>query len=551
MHLSSNKNIGLVLIFAFCLFTSSCTNHSHPDKNIFHYNESSGLASLDPAFAKNKQVMWSVHQIYNTLVEIDSNMQVAPSLAKRWVISSDNLTFTFYLKDSIFFTDDDCFSNAKGRRFTAADVAYSFKRIVDKNTASPGAWIFNNRVDSANGFTALNDSVFQLKLKRPFQSILGILSMQYCSIVPHEAVEKYGVDFRRHPVGTGPFKFVAWEEGQALILKKNENYFEKDTAGKRLPYLDGIKVSFYDSKATEFLEFQQNRLDFIDDIDASFKDEVLTKTGNLKKTWEGKIELQKQPYLNIEYLGILVDGENELVKNSPLRLQKIRQAINYGFDRRKMMLYLRNSIGIAAESGFIPCGLPSFDSVQVKGYQYNVAKAKQLLVEAGYADGKNLPVIKLLTIPIYGDLGSYIANELRQIGINIQVEVIQKSLLLEQTSKSQALFFRGSWIADYPDAENYLSVFYSKNPAPPNYTRYKNAAYDLLYEKALSEKNDSLRYKLYQQMDRLIIADAPIVPLWYDMAIHLVHTNITNFPPNSLNLLELRRTRKEDTNSLN
>ena len=541
--LSSLKYYQLSIILLSIIFFS-CSTHSHPDKKIFHYNESSGLASLDPALAKNKQVMWAVHQLYNTLAEIDSNMQTAPSLAKSWTISNDNLIFTFYLRDSIFFTDDNCFTNGKGRKLTAHDVEYSFKRITDKNTASPGAWIFNNRVDSLNGFTALNDSVFQLKLIRPFQSILGILSMQYCSIVSKEAVEKYGNDFRRHPVGTGPFQFVAWEEGQALILRKNEHYFEKDAGGKSLPYLDGIKVSFYDSKATEFLEFQQNRLDFIDDIDPSFKDEVLTKTGNLKKTWEGKIELQKQPYLNIEYLGILVDEQNELVKYSPLRLQKIRQAINYGFDRRKMMLYLRNSIGIAAESGFIPCGLPSFDSVNVKGYQYNIVKAKQLLAEAGYAEGKNLPAIKLLTIPIYGDLGSYIANELRQIGINIQVEVIQKSLLLEQTSKSQALFFRGSWIADYPDAENYLSVFYSKNPAPPNYTRYKNPAYDLLYEKALSEKNDSLRYKLYQQMDRLIIADAPVVPLWYDMAIHLVHTNIKNFPTNSLNLLELRRAKK-------
>ena len=488
--------------------------------------------------------MWSVHQLYNTLIEIDSTMQMAPSLAKRWDISSDNLLFTFYLRNDVFFADDACFVNNKGRKLTAYDVEYSFKRITDKNTASPGAWIFNNRVDSVNGFTAINDSVFQLKLIRPFQSILGILSMQYCSVIAKEAVEKYKNDFRRHPVGSGPFSFVAWEEGQALVLKKNENYFEKDAAGKRLPYLDGIKVSFYDSKATEFLEFQQNRLDFIDDIDPSFKDEMLTKTGNLKKIWEGKIELQKQPYLNIEYLGILVDEQNELVKKSPLRLQKIRQAINYGFDRRKMMLYLRNSIGIAAESGFVPCGLPSFDSVNVKGYQYNVAKAKQLLAEAGFAEGKNLPEIKLLTIPIYGDLGNYIANELRQVGINIQVEVIQKSLLLEQTSKSQALFFRGSWIADYPDAENYLSVFYSKNPAPPNYTRYKNPNYDLLYERALSEKNDSIRYKLYQQMDKIIIADAPVVPLWYDMAIHLVHTNIKDFPANSLNLLELRRTKK-------
>jgi len=532
------------LVPLWLILFSSCKTHLHPDKRIFHYNESSGLASLDPAFAKNKQVMWAVHQIYNTLIEIDSNMQMQPSLAKHWTISDDNLTFTFHLRNDVFFTDDACFINGKGRKLTAHDVEYSFKRIVDKNTASPGAWIFNNRVDSVEGFKAIDDSTFRLKLTGPFQSILGILSMQYCSIIPKEAVDSYHSDFRRHPVGTGPFSFVAWEEGQALILKKNENYFEKDAKGKSLPYLDGIKVSFYDSKATEFLEFQQNRLDFIDDIDPSFKDEVLTKTGNLKKTWQGKIELHKHPYLNIEYLGILVDAENELVKNSPLRLQKIRQAINYGFNRKKMMLYLRNSIGIAAESGFVPAGLPSFDSIAVKGYHYDVNKAKQLLAEAGFPDGKNLPAIKLLTIPIYGDLGTYIANELLQIGIQVQVEVVQKSLLMEQTSKSQALFFRGSWIADYPDAENYLSVFYGKNPAPPNYTRYKNHDFDVLYQTALAQKNDSLRYKLYQQMDRIVINDAPVVPLWYDMAIHLVHLNIVNFYPNSLNLLELRRVKK-------
>lgn len=531
------------LLLAACSYWVSCKNHQHPGKKIFRYNESSGLASLDPAFAKNKQVMWATHQLYNTLIEIDSNLHMQPSLATRWEISADNLVFTFYLRDDVFFTNDACFKH-KPRKLLAQDVVYSFNRIIDKSTASPGAWIFNNRVDSIEPFKAINDSTFQLKLQRPFQSILGILSMQYCSVVAREAVEMYGNEFRRHPVGTGPFSFVAWEEEQALILKKNEQYFEKDAEGNRLPYLDGIKVSFYDSKATEFLEFRQNRLDFIDDIDPSFKDEVLTRTGNLKQAWQDKIKLQKHPYLNIEYLGILVDKDNELVKNSPLRLQKIRQAINYGFNRKKMMLYLRNSIGTAAESGFVPAGLPSFDSVAVPGYHYDPAKAKQLLAEAGYPGGKDLPAIKLLTIPIYGDLGTYIANELMQVGIKVQVEVIQKSLLMEQTSKSQAPFFRGSWIADYPDAENYLSVFYGKNPAPPNYTRYSNPAFDRLYETALSEKNDSARYRLYQQMDRMVIADAPVVPLWYDMAIHLVHKNIQQFYPNSLNLLELRRVKK-------
>ncbi|MFT3911628.1 MAG: ABC transporter substrate-binding protein [Ferruginibacter sp.] len=532
-----------ILLSSLAALFFSCSTHKHPDKKIFRYNQAEGIASLDPAFAKNQSVMWAVHQLYNTLVEVDEHMQIKPSLAKGWEFSADNLTIQFHLRNDVFFHDDDVFKNRHGRRLIASDVVYSFKRIIDVNTASPGAWIFNSRVDNVVPFYAENDSTFSIKLLKPFQPILGMLSMQYCSIVAKEAVEKYGKDFRRHPVGTGPFAFTAWEEGQALILKKNDHYFEKDSSGYSLPYLDGIKVNFYDSKATEFLEFQQQRLDFINDIDASFKDEVLTKTGQLKKQWEGKLLLDKHPYLNIEYLGILADTSNELVKNSPLRLNKIRQAINYGIDRRKMILYLRNSLGTAAESGFVPIGLPSYNDSLVKGYGYEPAKAKSLLAEAGYSNG-NMPTIKLLTIPNYASLGTYIVNELKQLGINAAVESVQKSLLLDQTSKSQVPFFRGSWIADYPDAENYLSVFYSKNPAPPNYTRYKNDAYDLLYERSLAEKNDSLRYDIYRQMDKIILTDAPVVPLWYDMVLHLVHTNVIGFRANSLNMLELRTVKK-------
>ncbi|MBZ5855794.1 ABC transporter substrate-binding protein [Flavihumibacter profundi] len=530
----------IFFLVAFMLLMS-CGRQPAGDKGFFKYNESSGIASLDPAFAKNQSIMWAVHQVYNTLVEVDSNLVIAPSLAKSWEVSKDGLIYTFHLRTGVRFHDDPCFPGGKGRVLNATDVVFSFHRLIDPVTASSGAWIFNDRVKKTGGFLSLNDSTFQLELVRPFPPILGILSMQYCSIVPHEATRFYGNNFRAHPVGTGPFRFVALEEGQALILRKNEFYFEKDSNGNNLPYLEGVKVSFYDSKATEFLLFRQGSVHFINDIDPSFKDELLTKSGRLRKNWEGKIILSKHPYLNTEYLGILNDTLNDLVKNSPLRFKKIRQAFNYGFDRRKMMLYLRNSIGKPAESGFIPAGLPSFDSQRVKGYNYDPQKARQLLLEAGYPGGRGMPVIKLLTIPIYADLASYIARELEELGIPIQVEIMQKSLLLEQTAQSQALFFRGSWIADYPDAENYLSVFYSRNPAPPNYTRYRNAAFDARYEKALQENNDSMRYSLYQQMDSILISDAPVIPLWYDEVIHFVQPNVSGFKPNALNLLELRR----------
>ncbi|HTS45953.1 MAG TPA: ABC transporter substrate-binding protein [Puia sp.] len=523
----------------------SCHHTADSGKKIFRYNEATGIATLDPAFAKNQSIIWAVHQIYNTIVETDKDLNIVPSLAKNWEVSADRLEYIFHLRDDVFFQDNDAFPSGKGRKLVAGDIEYSFKRLLDKNTASSGAWIFNNLVDIENGFKAIDDSTFRLQLIRPFSPILGLLSMQYCSIVPKEVVEKYGKDFRNHPCGTGPFQLQYWEEGQNLILIKNENYFEKDSTGKGLPYLDAVKISFFDNKAMEFLLLSQGQLDFTNDIDASFKDEVLNKKGELKKEWLGKVILSKHSYLNTEYFGILVDSTNALVKNSPLRLKKIRQAINYGFDRHKMMMYLRNSIGIPAESGFIPAGLPGFDSSIVKGYHYDPSRSRQLLTEAGFPEGRNLPAIKLLTIDIYADLGSFIAKELEELGIHLQVEVVQKSLLLEETAKSEALFFRGSWIADYPDAENYLSVFYSKNPAPPNYTRYNNPAYDKLYEQSLAETNDSIKNKMYRQMDQMVINDAPIVPLWYDEVIHLVNPWVKGFEPNGLNLLELRRVKLE------
>src|SRR5215212_5610439 len=219
---------GLLWFLLFTLILSSCHNNRSSSKHVFRYNEASNIATLDPAFAKNQSIIWVVHQLFNTLVETDSNLNIVPSLAYRWQISDDRLRYTFYLRQDVFFHDNDAFDNGKGRKMTAHDVEYSFNRIIDKRTASSGAWIFNTRIDSVNPFHAVNDSVFELKLIRPFTPLQGLLSMQYCSVVPHEVVEKYGKDFRSHPCGTGPFRFKSWEEGQSLILLKNENYFEHD-----------------------------------------------------------------------------------------------------------------------------------------------------------------------------------------------------------------------------------------------------------------------------------------------------------------------------------
>lgn len=514
-----------------------CSRPPEPAHKVFRYNQSEGIATLDPAYARNEAIQWAVHQLYNTLVETDTALNLRPSLAESWAVSKDQRRYIFKLKPHVYFHDDPCFPQGRGRALKASDVVYSFRRLMDPATASPGAWVFNGRIDSLE---APDDSTVVIKLTKPFRPILGILSMEYCSIVPHEAVETYGSNFRRHPVGTGPFRLGDWDEGQALILLRNPRYFERDDTGRALPYLDAVKVSFLDSKATEFLEFLQGRLDMINDIDPAYKDEVLTRRGALKPEWTGRITLSRHAQLDMEYLGFLMDTASPLVKASPLRLLAVRRAVNMAFDRRKMLLYLRNSIGVPAESGFIPSALPVYDPARVPGYHYDPEGASRLLAQAGFPRGAGLPVIRLVTIPNYADLASFIARQEEEVGIRIQVEVVQKSLLLETTAKSQAMFFRGSWVADYPDAENFMSVFYSRNPAPPNYTRFRSAVFDGLYEQALRENDPLVRKQLYNRMDSLAMAQAPVVPLWYDEALRLVRPSVRGLYANGLNLLELR-----------
>lgn len=524
----------LILFFALTALLINCrTNSGKNNLKVFRYNQSSGISSLDPAFAKDQATIWACNQLYNGLVSLDSNLNIVPSIAHSWQIANDGLTYTFHLRRDVFFHHNNCFINGIGRKVTAHDVVFSFNRIVDPKVASPGAWIFNEKVAKENPFTALNDSTFQLKLIRKFPPILGILSMQYCSVIPHEAIEKYGTNFRSNPVGTGPFMLKKWEEGNALVMLKNPTYFEKDDHGTRLPYIDGVKVSFIDNKKTEFLAFKQKQIDLISGIDAAYIDEVLEKNGTLKKSWEGKVLLQKAAYLNTEYLGFYTQKSHE---PNPFLNKELRKAINYGIDRKEIIQYLRNGVGKPALQGFSPFGLPSF-AKDLKGYDFDVERAKWHLKKSSYK-GEEL---KLFSNETYKDIAILISKQLESIGIKVKVEMVQPAILREWMSQGKVQWFRGSWLADYPDAENYFAVFYSKNNAPPNYTRFSNKTFDFLYESAFSVNNEQARFEIYRKLDSIIIEEAPVVPLYYDEVLRFIQPGISGISNNAQNLLDLRR----------
>jgi len=533
-------------IFIALVFLFSCSEKEQSRKNIFRYNESKGIPTLDPAFARNQTIIWPVNQLFNGLVQLDEKLHVRPCIAYRWEISEDGKEYTFYLRGDVFFHDHLQFPDGRGRAVTAGDFVYSMNRIIDNQLASPGAWIFHS-VDrrapaGTNGFEAVNDTTLLIHLIRPFPAFLGILSMPYCHVVPHEVIEKLGPDFRKEPVGTGPFRFKYWREDEKLVLVRNERYFERDKTGERLPYLDAINISFTRDKQSEFMEFMMGRLDFLSGLHPVYKDELITRGGKLNPVYSGQIKMITEPYLNTEYLGFLVDPKQEAARNSPVLIREVRQAINVGFDRQKMMRYLRNNIGQPAAGGFIPEGLPSYNARAVRGYMYDPDMARDLLAKAGYPNGIGLESITLTTTSDYQDLCEYIQHELSEVGIRLDIEVNTGASFRNRMANSRLEFFRGSWIADYPDAENYLSLFYSKNfsPTGPNYTHFSHPVYDRLFEETLMILDDSTRYAKYQELDRIIVKEAVIVPLYYDQVVRFIPERLSGLGSNPMNLLHLK-----------
>ncbi|MDE1208403.1 ABC transporter substrate-binding protein [Tenacibaculum larymnensis] len=532
----SRELLPFVLYFLFFITSCGKKTSTFNDSQVFRYNEHSNITSLDPAFAKDQRNIWAVNQLYNGLVELDDSLQVQPSIAKNWTISEDGKTYQFHLRNDVLFHKHELFGKDSTRNVIAKDFEYSFNRLLDKNVASPGGWVLQNVAN----FKAKSDSVFTINLKQPFPPFLGLLAMKYCSVVPKEAVDYFGNEFRANPIGTGPFHFKLWVENTKLVLRKNPLFFEKDENGNQLPYLEAVAVTFLPDKQSEFLQFIQGNIDFMKSLDASYKDDILNTDGTLKEKYVSKINMKTGAYLNTEYLGIYLDGEEE----HPTKSKLIRQAINFGFDREKMIKFLRNGIGSPATSGFIPKGLPSFNNQQ--GYSYKPEEAKKLVAQYKEETGDENPQIAITTNSNYLDLCEFIQRELQKIGIVTKVDVIPPSTLRQGKANGKLPIFRASWIADYPDAENYVSLFYSKNFTPngPNYTHFKNEFFDRLYEQSIKEINVKKRYKLYQKMDSIIIAEAPIVPLYYDEVIRFTQKNVSGLGINPIDLLNLKRVQK-------
>lgn len=531
--ISNKTNIGFLIIILFGILLSSCEKDSDIENNIFKYNEYSNISSLDPAFSSTLRNIWPVNQIFNGLVQLDKNLEIKGDIASSWTISEDKKTYTFKIRQDVYFHNSELFGKNLTRKVKAKDFEYSFNRLIDNKIASPGFWVFNNVKD----FKAINDSIFQIELKKEFDPFLGILSMKYCSVVPREVITELGDKFSKKPIGTGPFKFKKWDENIKLVLSKNKNYFEHDSLGQKLPYLDGIAISFIPDKKSEFMELLSGKLDMVSSPENSIIDQIFDYEGNLNPRFSSNFNLLKSPYLNTEYIGFNI--QNNIKKDTLLRY-----AINSGIDRKKMMQYLRKNIGYPAESGIVPNGLNN--SFYLPRYSYDPDLSKKLI--SIYKSNNDIGEINITIVSDsqYLDILEFIQSELEKIGVQVKIEITPPSILRQGKATGKFDAFRASWIADYPHVENYFSLFYSKNHTPkgPNYTFFSDRNFDELYELIGNKKSISYE-KISNDLENIIRRYSPIIPLYYDMSVRIIPKNISGLESNAINQLNLKRVVKK------
>jgi peptide/nickel transport system substrate-binding protein len=523
-----------------------CGGGAVRDPRVFRYNESAGLQSLDPAHARTLEPMWVVDQLFDGLVELAADLSIQPSVARTWWWEDGGRRAVFVLREDAWFAPTPGLPGLeRGRRVVAQDVVYSLNRLRDPEVASSGGWILEPLDFDAPGagMEALGADTVVFHLKEPFPPFFGLLATAYANVVAPEAVAHFGRDFRSHPVGSGPFKLKWWVEDVACVLHANERYWERDEAGRKLPYLEAVHIDFAADMGAEFQGLIQGRYDFMSGLHAAYLEELLTAVGELNGAYSGQIRLETIPFLKTDYIGILVDPHLPASAGHPLLDPRVRRALSLATDRTAIATHLRRGAVLPTER-FTPPTLPGMPPYAPPTFDLDSARA--LLASAGHPNGTGIPPLTLSTTSDYTDLAAALQHQWRALGLEVAIDVLSPGTQRERVAQGEALLFRKSWLADYPDAENFLGLFLQRNfaPAGPNYTHYANDAFDALYAEALGTDDDSTRLAAYATMDALVAHDLPVIPLFHDRVTHFVRNDVQGWTIHPVNRLDLRRVHK-------
>lgn len=546
--------------FIFTLFLTTCVSCSHLDRKakgdavyggVLRISETDHYTTLYPMGISEDVGVHIANQVYEGLVRFNmKDLSIIPAIAEKWEVDASGTIYTFHLRKGVFFHDDTCFPNGKGREVKAKDVQFSFELLcTDMKENANYAAIMKDRVVGANAFYAaskgtpagsltgielVDDYTIRIKLLAPAISFLQTLATAGAGIIPKEAFEKYGFNSK---VGTGAFIFSEKQDG-TIVLKRNPHYYGVDANGNQLPFLDSIVISIL-SKPQELEKFQNNELSVLIGLPSESVINMVTKQIDDFKNKPPKYVLERLPEMANQYY------EFNLIKK-PFDDLNVRKAFSYAIDRNKIVDEVLNGEAYGpAIHGFCPPSFSGYDITKIKGYDFDPEKARDFLAQAGYPGGKGFPKIKI-ELNSGGAKHTRVVVEIQKqlkniLNVDVDFEVVSQKQKLENAKFARSEIVRSSWIADYPSPETFLYVLYGGTlPADltqetfPNTQRYKNPVFDSLYMAGKMAKTQAEAYENFMQAEQLMMNDAPVLMLWYTENYRLMKSNVHNLFANPI-----------------
>jgi len=558
----------LFIMFMGIFFLLACGNekkNQSPKK--IHFAMQSAINTLDPAFSADLTSSKMIGELYDTLLEYDYLKRpyvLKPSmLSKMPEFDEKNMKYSFTLRDDLFFVHDKCFGvDEKGqflnRKVNSVDVKFSFLRIADARIHSSGYWLIRNKIkgiagfrekserfsikkgmgyydfydDNISGIQILDDRRFDIYLEKNDPRFLYCLAMPYLSIVPKEALIFYNDDFASHPVGSGPFKLSFWKRRYKIEFERNDFYRKEKFHGSSLPIPNKIVVYNVTQSLTAWLMFLRGELD----MSALSKDafnSVVDDDFNLIPALKNRgIKMSRVPKFQIYYIGF---SFTDPLLASNLNLRK---AISLAYDVSKREKLFNHCV-IPAQ-GPIPPGCAGYDSKFINRYSScNIQLAKKFLTKAGFSNGVDPKTGEplILTFDLGGNsstdrqLAELFVEDMKNIGIVIKPILNSWPRFLQKNANGEMQLFRVSWIGDYPDAENFLQLFYGPNAGACNRAHYKDSLFNKMYERVVSMSDSPERTRRYKQMSRYLTERCPWIFAYYPTAYQLTHTWVRNHVP--------------------
>ncbi len=561
-----NFNIS-VLAVACSLFILSCKHNGGGDsrkqseKNggTFVMAENVEIGSVFPHSITSQVEGLVASQIHEGLVRLNPvTLEAAPGISEKWEISPDGKTITFHLKKGVHFQDDKCYKDGKGPEITSKDVKYTLELISTKAEANyqfepllkdrllGATEFYENKSKSISGIKIVDDYTFSLELVHPSMSFLKLLANPAAALLNETAVKAYGKDLKN---GAGPFMYDASSTKEKIVLVKNENYYRTDSAGCALPYLDTVIVKIVPIE-DGLLAFENHSLDLINTLPSLRVKEVVEKHIKEFVSNPPKSMLQREPEMISQFYVFNT-------KQAPFDNVKVRKAINYAIDKEKLVDNVLQGQAIGASVyGITPNTFSGYDIKKIQGYQFDVAKAKQLLAEAGYPDGKGFPEIRVL-VNAGNSRNSSVAVEIQKqlkenLNINMNFESLPNVQKYELQMHGKSDLYRDGWVADYASPETFLSLFVGytvpqdmASASFPNTSRYQNPLYDSYFKKGRDANTRDSSYFYFMKAEQLLVEDAPVIPLWYEGSYRLMSNKIKGLHLNAMRYYDLARVYKE------